>query len=40
MPEPNFAAFGLWSCLTIAVIVVTGLVYRIYRKNRNENVTS
>ena len=40
MPEPNFAAFGLWSGLTISVIVVTGLVYRIYRKNRNENVTS
>ena len=40
MSEPNFAAFGLWSGLTIAVIVVTGLVYRIYRKNRNENVTS
>ena len=40
MPEPNFAAFGLWAGLTIAVIVVTGLVYRIYRKNRNENVTS
>ena len=34
MSEPDFAAFGLWSGLTIAVIVVTGLVYRIYRKKK------
>ena len=40
MSEPDFAVFGLWSGLTIAVIVVTGLVYRIYRKKRNENITS
>ena len=32
MAEADFVAFGLWSAITIVVIVITGLVYRKYQR--------
>ena len=40
MGEPDFAAFGVWSAITIIVIVITGLVYRSYRRRRDEASSS
>ena len=36
MTEFDFAAFGMWSAITAVVIVITGVVYRSYRRKRNE----
>ena len=35
MGEPDIAVFGVWSVITIIVIVITGLVYRAYRRTKN-----
>ena len=40
MEEPDFAVFGVWSAITIIVIVITGLVYRAYRRKKNEASSS
>ena len=40
MGEPDFAVFGVWSTITIIVIVITGLVYRSYRRRRDEASSS
>ena len=36
MGEFDFTAFGVWSVITAVVIVITGVVYRSYRRKRNE----
>ena len=40
MGESDFAMFGVWSAITIIVIVITGLVYRSYRRRRDEASSS
>jgi len=40
MGEPDIAVFGVWSSITIIVIVITGLVYRAYRRKKNEESSS
>ena len=35
MAEADFVAFGVWSDITIVVIVITGLVYRTYQRIHN-----
>ena len=40
MGEPDIAVFSVWSAITIIVIVITGSVYRAYRRKRNEASTS
>ena len=40
MGESDFAVFGVWSAVTIIVIVITGLVYRSYRRRRDEASSS
>jgi len=40
MGEPDIAVFGAWSVITIIVIVITGLVYRAYRRKKNEASSS
>jgi len=36
MVEFDFTAFGVWSTITAVVIVIIGVVYRSYRRRRNE----
>ena len=36
MAEFDFMAFGVWAAITAVVIVITGVVYRSYRRRRNE----
>ena len=40
MGEPDIVVFGVWSSVTIIVIVITGLVYRAYRRKKNEASSS
>jgi len=40
MGEPDIAVFGVWSSITIIVIVITGLVYSAYRRKKNEASSS
>ena len=40
MVEFDFAVFGVWSAITAVVIVITGVVYRSYRRKRNETSPS
>ena len=41
MADTNLLAFVMWSGITAVLMVVTGLVYKIYqRKNSKENFTS
>ena len=40
MGEPDIVVFGVWSSITIIVIVITGLVYRVYRRKKNEASSS
>ena len=40
MGEPDVAVFGAWLSITIIVIVITGLVYRAYRRKKNEASSS
>jgi len=40
MGEPDIAVFGVWSVITIIVIVITGLVYSAYRRKKNEASSS
>jgi len=40
MGEPDITVFGVWSAITIIVIVITGLVYRTYRRKQNEASSS
>ena len=40
MAEFDFMAFGVWSAITVVVIVITGVVYRSYRRKRNETSPS
>jgi uncharacterized membrane protein len=40
MGEPDFTIFGMWSAITIIVMVITGLVYRAYRRKKNEASSS
>ena len=40
MGEFDFTAFGVWSAITAVVIVITGVVYRSYRRKRNESSPS
>jgi heme/copper-type cytochrome/quinol oxidase subunit 2 len=40
MGESDIAVFGVWSSITIIVIVITGLVYRVYRRKKNEASSS
>ena len=35
MAEADITAFGVWSTITIVVIVITGLVYRTYQRKQN-----
>ena len=35
MAEADITAFGIWSVLTLVVIVITGLVYRTYQRKQN-----
>jgi len=32
MVEFDFTVFGVWSAITAVVIVITGIVYRSYRR--------
>ena len=36
MAEFDFTVFGMWSAITAVVIVITGIVYRSYRRKQNE----
>jgi len=36
MAEFDFTVFGGWSDITAVVIVITGTVYRSYRRKQNE----
>jgi len=40
MAEFDFMVFGVWSAITAVVIVITGVVYRSYRRKRNETSPS
>ena len=40
MAEADITAFGVWSAITIVVIVITGLVYRTYQRKQNAASTS
>ena len=40
MAEFDFVVFGMWSAITAVVIVITGVVYRSYRRKQNETSTS
>jgi len=40
MTEFDFVAFGVWSAITGVVIVITGIVYRSYRRKQNEKSSS
>jgi len=40
MAEFDFTVFGVWSAITAVVIVITGAVYRSYRRKRNETSSS
>jgi len=40
MGEPDIVVFGVWSSITIIVIVITGLVYRAYGRKKNEASSS
>jgi len=35
MVEVDITAFGVWSIVTLVVIVITGLVYRTYQRKQN-----
>ena len=35
MAEADFTTFGVWSVITLVVIVITGLVYRTYQRKQN-----
>ena len=35
MTEADITAFGIWSVITLVVIVITGLVYRTYQRKKN-----
>ena len=35
MAEADITAFGIWSVITLVVIVITGLVYRTYQRKQN-----
>ena len=35
MAEVDIATFGVWSIVTLVVIVITGLVYRTYQRKQN-----
>jgi uncharacterized membrane protein len=40
MTEVDFTAFGVWSTITLVVIVITGLVYRSYQRKQNATSSS
>jgi len=40
MAEFDFTVFGVWSAITAVVIVITGIVYRSYRRKQNEEASS
>ena len=40
MAEFDFAVFGMWSAITAVVIVITGIVYKSYRRKQNEESSS
>ena len=40
MAEFDFTIFGVWSAITAVVIVITGIVYRSYRRKQNEEPSS
>jgi len=40
MAEFDFTVFGVWSVITAVVIVITGIVYRSYRRKQNEESSS
>jgi len=40
MAEFDFTVFGAWSAITAVVIVITGIVYRSYRRKQNETSSS
>jgi heme exporter protein D len=40
MAEVDITAFGVWSAITLVVIVITGLVYRTYRRKQNATSSS
>ena len=35
MEEPDVVPFAVWSVITMAIIVVAGLVYRVYVRRKN-----
>ena len=40
MAEPDFVPFAIWSVVTMALLAVTGLVYRIFLRKKNEKPSS
>jgi len=40
MAEFDFTVFGVWCAITAVVIVITGIVYRAYRRKQNEESSS
>ena len=40
MAEFDFVVFGMWSAITAVVIVITGIVYKSYRRKQNEESSS
>jgi len=40
MAEVDITAFGVWSIVTLVVIVITGLVYRTYQRKQNATSSS
>ena len=40
MAEPEVIPFAVWSATTLAIIVVTGLVYRAYSRRKHDETAS
>jgi len=41
MAETDLFAFAMWSGITAVLMIITGFVYRSYRRKKsNENITS
>ena len=40
MAEPEIVPFVVWSFITLAIVLVTGLVYRTYSRRQNNAESS
>ncbi len=40
MAEPDFVPFAVWSVITLALVAVTGIVYRAYSRRKSHETPS